>query len=154
MRIRARWYAIGILLLATAASEPRGAYAAGDRTNTLRRAVANVLLGPFDVALSPVVTVQTLRANARAANYSPAATVALGLVGGTAWFLPVSAAPGAFRIWGGFAEIPIGLALLVSKSFTNWEPEPFFEVSDKAALVSYPNAPIPIVFGVNYLASP
>ena len=56
MQIRARWHAVGILLVALAA--PRVAHAAGGRTDTLRRAVANVLLGPLDVALSPVVTAQ------------------------------------------------------------------------------------------------
>ena len=153
MRIRAKWPAVGILLVAVAAMEPRVAYAAGDRTDTLRRAVANVLLGPLDVALSPAVTVRALYENSRAANYPPAATAALELLGGAGWFFPLSAATGVFRIWSGFAEIPVGLTLLVSKSFTDWEPAPFFEVSEKAAMVSYPNAAIPIVFGVNYLAS-
>src|SRR5439155_22722731 len=58
MRIRARWHAVGILLIALAA--PRMAHAGGARTDTLRRAVSNVLLGPFDVALSPAVTAQAL----------------------------------------------------------------------------------------------
>ncbi len=118
MRIRARWHAVGILLVALAA--PRMAHAAGDRTDTLRRAVANVLLGPLDVALSPVVTVQALYDNAKAANYS---------------------------------EMPVGLTLLVSKSFTDWQPAPFFEVHGKPAMVSFPSAVIPIEFGVNYLAA-
>ena len=90
MRIRARWHAVGILLVALAA--PRVAHAGGGRTDTLRRAVANVLLAPLDVALSPVVTVQALYDNAKAANYS---------------------------------EMPVGLTLLVSKSFTDWQPAPF-----------------------------
>jgi len=153
MRNRARWYAVGILFVAVAAADPRVTFAAGDRTNTLRRAVANTLLGPLDVALSPAVTVLALFRTARAANYPPAATGALELIGGAGWFFPVTAATGVFRTWTGIAEIPVGLTLLVSKSFTNWEPAAFFEVNDKAAMVSYPNAPIPIVFGVNYLAS-
>ena len=151
MRIRARWHAVGILLVALAA--PRVAHAAGDRTDTLRRAVANVLLAPLDVALSPVVTVQALYDNAKAANYSPPATVALELLGGAGWFFPVTAATGVFRMWSGFAEVPVGLTLLVSKSFTSWEPAPFFEMRGKAAMVSYPSAVIPIEFGVNYLGA-
>ena len=153
MRIRARWHAVGILLLALAAPAPRVAHAAGGRTDTLRRAVANVLLGPLDVALSPVVTVQALYADAKAANYSPPATVVLELLGGAGWFFPVTAAAGVFRMWSGFAEVPVGLTLLVSKSFTSWEPAPFFEMRGKAAMVSYPSAVIPIEFGVNYLAA-
>ncbi len=149
MQMRARWHAVGILLVALAA--PRVAHAGGERTDTLRRAVANVLLGPLDVALSPAVTVHALYGNARAANYPPPATVALELLGGTGWFFPVTAATGVFRMWSGFAEIPVGLTLLVSKSFTKWEPAPFFEVRGKPAMVSCPNAAIPIAFGVNYL---
>jgi len=129
------------------------AHAAGDRTDTLRRAVANVLLAPLDVALSPVVTVQALYDNAKAANYSPPATVALELLGGGGWFFPLTAATGVFRMWSGFAEMPVGLTLLVSKSFTDWQPAPFFEVHGKPAMVSFPSVVIPIEFGVNYLAA-
>src|SRR5436309_274458 len=150
MRIRARWHAVGILLLALAAPEPRVAHAAGARTDTLRRAVANVLLAPLDVALSPVVTVHALYGNAKAANYSPPATVALELLGGGGWFFPLTAVTGVFRMWSGFAEMPVGLALLVSKSFTNWEPGAFFEVREEPALVSWPNLVMPVKFGVNY----
>ena len=151
MQMRARWQAVGILLVALAA--PRVAHAGGERTDTLRRAVANVLLGPLDVALSPVVTAQALYANAKAANYSAPATVALELLGGAGWFFPITAATGVFRLWSGFAEMPVGLTLLVSKSFTDWEPPPFFEVRGKPAMVSCPSAVIPIEFGVNYLAA-
>ena len=152
MRIRARWYAVGTLLVAIAAADPRVAYAAGDRTVTLRRAVSNALLGPFDVVLSPAVTVQALAENASNEHYSPAATAALELIGGAGWFFPVNVAAGCFRIWSGLFEIPVGLTLLVTKSFTNWEPPPFFEVNDKPALVKYPDTALPIVLGVNYLA--
>src|SRR5437867_4336348 len=151
MRIRVRWHAVGILLIALAA--PRMAHAGGARTDTLRRAVSNVLLGPFDVALSPAVTAQALYANAKAANYSAPATVALELLGGAGWFFPVTAATGVFRMWSGFAEMPVGLTLLVSKSFTDWQPPPFFDVHGKPAMVSYPSAVIPLEFGVNYLAA-
>src|SRR5206468_12625760 len=153
MRVRARWYVVGLLMVAVAAREPRPAYAEGDRTATLRRAVSNVLLGPLDVALSPVVTVQALDANARAAGYPWPATVALELLGGGGWFFPLTAVTGVFRMWSGFAELPVGLTLLVSKSFTSWEPPPFFETRGKPAMVSYPSAVIPIEFGVNYLAT-
>ena len=150
MRVRARWYVVGLLMVAVAAREPRPAYAEGDRTATLRRAVSNVLLGPLDVALSPIVTVQALDANARAAGYPWPATAALELLGGGGWFFPLTAVTGVFRMWSGFAEIPVGLALLVSKSFTNWEPGAFFEVREEPALVSWPNLVMPVKFGVNY----
>jgi len=48
--------------------------------------------------------------------------VALELLGGAGWFFPITAATGVFRLWSGFAEMPVGLTLLVSKSFTDWEP--------------------------------
>jgi len=152
MRRRARRLAVAILLLAITVLPVRPARAEGGRTDTLRRAVGNVLLGPLDVALSPVVTAQGLHENASAAGYSVPAIVALELIGGAGWFLPVTAGTGIFRILSGFAEIPVGLTLLVSKSFTNWQPDAFFEVAGKPALVSVPHAPIPVAFGINYLA--
>ncbi len=151
MRVRAGWHAIAILLFAVATLEPRVGHA-DDRTVTLRRAVGNVLLGPFDVALSPAVTAKGLYENATEANYSPGAIAALELLGGAGWYFPVTAGTSALRILAGFLEMPVGAILLVSKSFTAWEPDPFFQVVDKPAIVSFPNAPIPIVFGVNYLA--
>jgi len=152
MRRRGRSLVVGFLLLAIGALAAGTARAAGDRTTTLRRAVGNVLLGPFDVALSPVVTARELYEDSRAAGYSVPATAALELIGGVGWYLPVTAATGIFRIMSGFGEMPVGLALLVSKSFTKWEPDPFFETAGKPALVSVPSAPIPIAFGINYLA--
>jgi len=150
MQVRGRWYLVGLLVVAVAARGPRPAYAEGERTATLRRAVSNVLLGPLDVALSPVVTVQALGVNARAAGYPWPATAALELLGGGGWFLPLTAVTGVFRMWSGFAEMPVGVAVLVSKSFTDWEPAPFFEVREEPALVSCPNPVIPLKFGVNY----
>jgi hypothetical protein len=151
MRTRAGWHAVGLLAIAIIALATGPACAAG-RADTLRRGVANVLLGPFDVALSPIVTARGLYENASAAGYSLPETVVLELIGGPGWFLPVTAGTGIFRIMSGFGEIPLGVVLLVSKSFTKWEPDPFFETAGKPALVSVPNAPIPIAFGVNYLA--
>lgn len=151
MRTRARSYAVGLLAIAIVALATGPARAAG-RTDTLRRGIANVLLGPFDVALSPVVTAKGLYENSSAAGYSVPATLVLELIGGPGWFLPVTAGTGIFRIMSGFGEIPVGLVLLVSKSFTSWEPDPFFDTTGKPALVSFPNAPIPIAFGVDYLA--
>ncbi|HLY36881.1 MAG TPA: hypothetical protein VKU61_02525 [Candidatus Binatia bacterium] len=151
MRRRVRWHAVGLLAIALVVLATGRARAAG-RANTLRRGVTNVLLGPFDVALSPVVTAKGLYENASAAGYSLPETAVLELIGGPGWFLPVTAGTGIFRIMSGFAEIPVGLVLLVSKSFTSWEPDPFFETAGKPALVSFPNGPIPIAFGVNYLA--
>ena len=151
MQTKMRWHGVVILLVAVVASPPRTVLAA-NRADTLRRAVGNVLLGPIDVALSPAVTAKAMYDNGQAANYSPAAIGALGVIGGAGWYFPITAAAGILRIWSGFIEMPIGLVLLVSKSFTKWEPGPIFEVTDKPAMVSYPNAPIPIVFGVNYPA--
>jgi hypothetical protein len=153
MGMRARCVAVASLLVALAVMAPRMARAADDRTTTLRRAVGNVLQGPLDVALSPVVTGQALYGSSQAENYSVPATATLGLIGGAGWFCPLTAATGVFRMWSGFAEIPVGLVLLVSKSFTKWEPPPFFDVGDKPAMVSHPDAVIPIAFGVNYLQS-
>src|SRR5436190_9871432 len=117
IRRRVRPLAVGFLLLAIAVLVAGTARAAGDRTTTLRRAVGNVLLGPFDVALSPVVTAQGVYESSRAAGYSVPTTAVLELIGGAGWYLPVTAGTGIFRIMSGFGEIPVGLALLVSKSF-------------------------------------
>jgi len=151
MRVRPRWYVVGVLLIVVVARAPRLAHAEGDRTETLRRAVSNVLLGPLDVALSPVVTAQALSTSAEAAGYSWLGTGALELIAGPGWYFPVTATAGVFRVWSGLAEMPVGLALLVTKSVTNWQPPAFFDVHEEPAMVSQPDAVIPIKFGVNYL---
>src|SRR5437016_3408020 len=130
MRTRARWHAVGILAIAIVAVAT-GRARAGGRTDTLRRGVANVLLGPFDVALSPVVTAKGLYENASAAGYSVPAIVVLELTGGPGWFLPITAGTSIFRIMSGLGEIPLGLVVLVSKSFSSWEPDPLFETAGK-----------------------
>jgi len=147
---RARSYVVGCLLLAVAVW-PSAACADGERTATLQRAVSNTIMGPLDVALSPVVTAQTLYAKGKAENYSWPSIIALELVCGPGAFFPANAAAGFFRTWVGVMEIPVGLGLLVSKSFTNWEPPAFFELRDEPAMVNLANPVIPITFGVQYL---
>ena len=97
MRRRVRPLAVGFLLLAIAVLVAGTARAAGDRTTTLRRAVGNVLLGPFDVALSPVVTAQGVYESSRAAGYSVPTTAVLELIGGAGWYLPVTAGTASGR---------------------------------------------------------
>jgi hypothetical protein len=145
-----RSYVAGFLLIAVAMSGPRAASADG-RTATLQRAVSNTLMGPLDVALSPVVTAQTLYARCRADDYSWPATVAMTLLGGPGFFFPSNAAAGCFRIWAGLFELPLGVGMLVARSFTEWEPPELFEISEAPALVDHPNAILPIKFGVQYL---
>jgi hypothetical protein len=141
---------VGILLLTVAVCEPRAAGADG-RAATLQRAVANTLMGPLDVALSPVVTAQTVYARSRAENYSWPGIVAMTLIGGPGFFFPTNAAAGAFRTWAGLFELPLGFGMLVARSFTDWEPPEIFELSEESALVDQPNAVLPIKFGVQYL---
>jgi len=144
------YVAVGFLLLAVAVWEPRAAGADG-RAATLQRAVSNTLMGPLDVALSPVVTAKTVYERSRADDYSWPGTVAMTLLGGAGFFFPTNAAAGCFRIWAGLFELPLGVGMLVARSFTDWEPPEFFEVSEAPALVDQPNAILPIKFGVQYL---
>jgi hypothetical protein len=138
-------------VLAAALCGPPVARAQSGRAAILQRAVSNTLMGPLDVALSPVVTVQTLYARSRADDYSWPGTVAMTLLGGPGFFFPTNAAAGCFRIWAGLFELPLGVGMLVARSFTDWEPPEIFEISEAPALVDHPNAVLPIKFGVQYL---
>jgi len=122
------------------------------RAATLQRAAGNVLGGPFDVALTPVVAARALWANGKAAGYDAAGMISLGIIG-SAWMLPLNGVTGLFRIWSGLIELPIGLGLLASKSFTDWQPPALFDVEHDPAIVDYPNRVVPIKFGVSHLAS-
>ena len=144
---------MGLLFLVVTVCAPRPTSAQGDRTATLRRAVSNAVFGPLDVALSPVVTAQTLYERGRMEKYSWPGIAALELIGGPGFFFPSNAAAGAFRTWAGLFEIPVGLGLLVSKSFTDWEPPALFDLHEEPALVDHPNDVIPVKFGVEYLGS-
>lgn len=151
MRAHARWWVIGFLLLAVVAIAPRAARAQDDRTETLRRATSNMLMGPLDVVLSPAVTVRALYDGSKASNESVPAMLATELFGGAGFYFPVTAAAGFFRTWSGVIEMPIGLVLLGTKSFTKWQPPALFTVGDEPAMVNHPDSAIPVKFGVQYL---
>ena len=154
MRVRRGRLAVAGLVAVLLSCAPGTAAAESDgRAATLQRAVGNMLLGPFDIALTPAVMARTLWVNGRAAGYGPAGRATFGLLG-TGWLLPLTAATGAFRTWSGLIELPIGLGLLATKSFIDWTPPPLFDVEREPAMIDYPNAVVPIKIGVDYIGTP
>jgi len=142
-----------LLLVLTVVVAPLHARPAlADRTSTLRRASENIVQGPLDMVLSPVVAGDTLVRNIDAADYNIGATSIVAFVGYPA-LLFVTAWAAGFRMWSGLLEFPVGLGLLVSKSFSDWEPAPFFETEREPALVDAPNDIFGFKFGVYYVAN-
>ena len=131
---------------ATARAESAG------RAATLQHAISSIVGGAGDVVLTPVVTARTLWGQGKAAGYEAPAMASLGLFG-TAWLAPLNLSAGLFRTWGGLIELPIGLGVLATKSFTDWQPPPLFDVERNPALVDYANPVVPLKFGVSYLES-
>src|SRR5262245_48232829 len=120
------------------------------RAATLQRSLTNITQGPVDIMLTPATTVRTLWVNGKAAGYNVPENAALELFG-SMWMIPLNAAAGLFRIGAGVLEFPIGLGLLVSKSFTDKEPPSLYEIERTPALIEYKDDVWPAKLGPYYV---
>jgi hypothetical protein len=138
--------------VAILASTLQAGPALANRADTLRRAGENIVQGPLDLLLTPAVAGHTLGRNIRVAQYNIPGAVVAGIVG-YPWLFWTTGFAAGFRLWSGLLEFPVGLGLLVSKSFTDWEPAPFFDVARDPAMVDYPNDVFNWKFGTYYIAN-
>lgn len=149
MRTRSGWLALTLPLMLAAAG-PQVAHA---RAETLKRSVENITQGPLDMALAPGTAGYTAYRSITAPEASTGERMALSIFGGP-WAAIVNATGGVFRLWSGLLELPVGLALLVTKSFTDAEPGAFFDTKADRALVDHPTDVYDVKFGVFYLNNP
>jgi hypothetical protein len=124
--------------LAVAADTAAGAGTTGtedmaERATTLKRATGNVVQGPMDFLLTPQTVVRSVMYTAETRDYAPWQTAMYAPVAAT-WIGGLNLVASGYRIFAGLLEVPVGVVLLGSKSFTNWEPEPFFEPGANPAI--------------------
>jgi hypothetical protein len=138
------------LPLLLVAARPQAAHA---RPETLMRSVENITQGPLDMALAPGVAGYTAYRSITAPEATTGERMGLALVAGP-WAAIIDGGAGLFRFWAGLAELPVGLALLVTKNFTDAEPGAFFDTKGEKALVDHPGDIYNVKFGTFYVSNP
>jgi hypothetical protein len=132
--------ATGVVLLAGLAGP------ASASPETLKRSVSNLLFGPLDVVLSPLVAARSVYHNLQNVDDTMGVRVAYTLPG-YAWNTGVQIGAGTVRVLAGALEFVPGLGLL----FFDADLDPLFSPVDKsAALVDYDTPPLNCKFGITY----
>ncbi len=127
-----------VLLAAPAAATPE----------TLKRAVGNILFGPLDVALAPVVGAKTVYDGVRFIDDSIGVRIAYPIPG-VIWNTGIVAGMGVIREITGLLELIPGLILF----FSDDDLDPLLDpVEDGDALIDIRNDWLPVRFGVLYTA--
>lgn len=122
-----------------------GTAAAG--TETLKRAVSNLMLGPADVALAPITGTRILYQNIQDVEDSLGVRVAY-VIPGIFWNSAIQMGGGALRMISGAIELVPGLVMLPFDS----DMDPLFTMPDKNdALIWEEAAGMELKIGVNYL---
>jgi hypothetical protein len=150
-----------LIALALAVALPGSASAS---PATIQRAFSNLLFGPMDVILSPVVAAKTEYENLRNIDDTPAVRVFYA-VPGYIWLTGVQLGAGGLRMGTGLLEVLPGVALWF---FPNTDTDPLFDPVDRGsaivdlqnplyenpAWVSYVPLTMPVTvnmkFGINY----
>jgi len=137
-RLRARRpIALIASALLLAAAVPQSAMASPD---TLRRSFSNILNGPFDMLLSPIVGGLTLARNIQEIDDSTGVRVAYA-VPGWIWLTGLNFGSGGIRILTGALESVPGVLLFPFES----DIDPLFDaVEDAGAMVEWDNPIIDI----------
>jgi len=118
-----------------------------ERATTLKRAGGNVVQGPMDMILTPQTVVRSVAYTAETREYTPLQTAFYAPLAAT-WIGGYNLVASGYRLFAGLLEVPVGVMLLGTKSFTNWEPEPFFDTGNNPAIYDDGGA---WRFGVQYI---
>jgi len=133
----------GALALAWVVAAPGAAHATGE---TLKRSTSNILMAPFDIALSPVVAGKTIVTNMRDIDDSTAVRVFYA-VPGYIFLTGVQAGAGTIRAITGVLEFLPGLGLL----FFDNDLDPLYDPVERGeALVDYDTRFLNVKFGIDY----
>ena len=117
---------------------------------TLTRSTQNILFGPFDFALSPVVATKAVYTNWRASDDSIGVKIAYPVFG-VVWAMSVNAGASAIRVLAGLLEFVPGLVLLPFKADMN----PIYDLPENnQALVDTGSPAFKVRFGVDYVSPP
>ncbi|NNL67595.1 MAG: hypothetical protein HKP30_15200 [Myxococcales bacterium] len=131
------------LALVLVAGTPGTAQATGE---TLKRATSNLLMAPFDMALSPIVAGKTIVTNMREVEDSTAVRVAYA-VPGYIFLTGVQLGAATIRAISGVLEFVPGVGLL----FFDTDLDPLYDpVETSDALVDYDTRFLNVKFGIDY----
>jgi len=132
------------LVLTVVSAAPTPAQAGSE---TLSRAISNIVFAPFDAVLSPVVAGKTLYHNLTNIDDTLGVQIAY-TVPGFLWLTAVQGGAAVIRGCTGFIELIPGVVLL---PFPGTEMSPLFSPVESAdALVDLPNPVANVKFGINY----
>jgi len=117
-------------------------------SETLKRSFENILCGPLDIILSPIVAVITLKDNLRYIDDSPGVQLAYPLPA-AGWNTGIIVGVGVLRIMDGLLEVIPGVFLFFSES----DIDPLFApVENSEALYEIDSPVILLRFGMKYTA--
>ncbi len=117
---------------------------------TLKRSVSNILFGPLDIALSPVVSARSIYIGLRDIDDTLGVRLVYPLPG-FAWNSGVGIFGGAVRIVAGFLEFLPGVGLY----FFEADLDPIYEVPERGeALVENDTVVLNVKFGIDYMHPP
>ena len=115
---------------------------------TLRRAVSNLLFGPTDVALGPIVGARSVYHNIQDIDDTPGVRIAF-IIPGVAWNGAMCMAGGVLRTLTGVLELSPGLILLPFEA----DMDPLFAPPGRAdALIDEDTKLLEIKIGIDYVS--
>ena len=142
LRARALLGLFGALCLVAAFASPAAATEA-----TFKRAVSNLLCGPLDVALSPIVAPRAVYTNLRDIDDSTGVRI-VWAVPGVAWNLAFNIGGGLLRTFTGALEIIPGVLLLPFET----DMDPLFAPAERgSALIEEETHLGTLKIGINYM---
>ncbi len=137
--------AAGALAVALLAA-PGTAQATGE---TLKRATSNILMAPFDIALSPIVAGKTIVTNMREIDDTMPVRITYAIPG-YIFLTGMQAGAGTIRAISGILEFVPGLGLL----FFDTDLDPLYDPVERGeAMVDYDTRFLNMKFGIDYTGS-
>jgi hypothetical protein len=113
---------------------------------TLKRSFSNMLFGPADLVLIPVVAAQNTYNNLQNVDDTMGVRIAYALPG-FGWNMGIQAGAGVVRVIAGVFELLPGIGLF----FFETDLDPLFAPAERAsALVDYDTPVLRIKFGITY----
>ncbi len=131
------------LLLVLSVASPAAA-----SSETLKRAISNILFGPTDVALGPIVGARSVYHNIQDIDDTPGVRIAF-IIPGVAWNGAMCMAGGVLRTLTGVLEFIPGLILLPFEA----DMDPLFAPPGRAdALIDEDTKLLEIKIGIDYVS--
>jgi hypothetical protein len=134
--------AVALLALLTVAASPAAA-----SPETIRRSVSNILFGPLDMVLAPIVGSRSVYNNLRDIDDTMGVRIFYAIPG-VAWNIAFNMGGGVVRLFTGLLEFVPGLILIPFEA----DLDPLFAPPERAdALIDEEYDLMSVKIGINYL---